>query len=133
MDAPGIAADPMISLVVQLEPQQPIAAPFGTRHEIPFAGIATSPHWSGEWRAAGVDHITRGSHGTAMIDVHVTITDGTTSILYRGHGRGGPGGLREGVTFETDSDEFAWLNDTVAVGTGTLDGATLSIDLFQVS
>ena len=61
------------------------------------------------------------------------ITDGSATILYRGHGRGGPGGLREGVTFETDSEGLAWLNDTVAVGVGSLDGASLSIELYQVS
>ncbi len=133
MDAPSIADDPMMSLVIELQRQQPVAGPYGTRHEVPFHGTATSPHWDGEWLVSGVDHITRGTQGTALIDVHVTVTDGTTTILYRGHGRGSADGIREGVTFETDAAAFAWLNDTLAVGVGAVDGATLTVDLYAVT
>ena len=55
------------------------------------------------------------------------------TILYRGHGRSGPDGLREGVTFQTASDRLGWLNHTVALGRGSLDGQELTIELFQVT
>jgi hypothetical protein len=132
MDAPSIATEPMMRLVVRLERRPIGTTPFGTRVEVPFEGVATSPHWDGERHVAGVDHITRGTDGTAAIDVHTVITGDDEVILYRGHGRGGVAGMREGVTFETASEPLAWLNTTVAVGVGSVDGTELTIELYEL-
>jgi hypothetical protein len=41
--------------------------------------------------------------------------------------------VREGVTFETASERLAWLNDTVAIGKGMLDGDRLRLELFRIT
>jgi hypothetical protein len=133
MDAPTIAAEPVITLRAALRRHDVGQTPYRTRTEVPFEGTATSPHWDGEWQATGVDHITRGTRGTSSLDVHTVISDGTETIMYHAIGRGGPGGIVEGATFETASERLAWLNDAVAIGRGHLDGAELVVELFLVS
>jgi len=133
MDAPGVATEPMIVLRVTLRRLPLGETPFGTRLEVPFEGTATSPHWTGERQVTGVDHLAVSSDGVAAIDVHTVISGDDETILYRGHGRSGPDGLREGVTFQTASDRLGWLNHTVALGRGSLDGQELTIELFQVT
>ena len=103
------------------------------RTEVPFEGIATSPHWEGEWRATGIDHVTRGAHGTSSLDVHTVLTDGDETVMYHAIGRGGRDGILEGVTFETASERLAWLNDAVAVGRASLAGDELTVELFRVT
>lgn len=142
MSAPIIELDPFVTLDVELR-RIPIGTPpWGARSEVFFVGSATSPHWDGAWDVTGVDHIARGVTGTARIDVHVVITepgagasdDGDREVItYRGHGRGGPGGVIEGVTFETASERFGWLNESLAVGVATLDGDRLRVALHLVS
>jgi hypothetical protein len=133
MDAPTLATQPMMRLVVQLERRPVGTTPFATRTEVSFEGTATSPHWDGEWHVVGIDHITRATDGTAAIDVHTVISGDDETILYRGHGRGGPSGIREGVTFETPSVRLAWLNSTIALGVGSVDGDELTIELYVAS
>jgi hypothetical protein len=133
MDAPTVADEPMMRLVVQLERRLVGTTPFATRVEVPFHGTATSPHWQGERHVAGIDHITRATDGTAAIDVHTVITGDDETILYRGHGRSGASGMREAVTFETSSERLAWLNTALAVGVGSVDGAELTIELYLTS
>jgi hypothetical protein len=133
MDAPNVAAEPMITLRVTLRRTDVGTTPYRTRTEVPFEGIATSPHWEGEWRATGIDHITRGTTGTSSLDVHTVLTNGDETVMYHAIGRGGPGGIIEGITFETASERLAWMNDAVAVGRGELDGGDLVVELFPVT
>jgi len=134
MDAPTVADEPMMTLMVTVHRVPVGATPFATRIEIPFEGVATSPHWDGERRVTGVDHLTVSNDGVAAIDVHTVVTGDDETIIYRGHGRsGGPNGLREGVTFETPCERLSWLNHTVAVGTGDLDGDQLTIRLYAIT
>ncbi len=105
------------------------------RHPVgsPFDGTATSALWKGERAVYGIDHIALSTTGTARIDVHVIISGDDEVITYRGNGRGTAIGVREGVIFETASERLAWLNDTVAIGKGTLDGDDLLIELFRIT
>ncbi len=128
---PTVDAEPMMTLHVELRNIPLGATPAGERIEIPFEGTATSPHWSGTWEVAGVDHLTVGPSGIARIDVHTVIWGDGESVGYRGLGRGGPDGLIEGVVFETSSERLAWMNGAVAVGRGTLDGSSLTVELFR--
>jgi hypothetical protein len=135
MPAPSIESEPFMTLVVELR-RVPIGTPpWGERSEVFFEGTATSSCWDGTRAASGIDHITRGTNGIARIDVHVFVTDpgGDEVVAYRGHGRGGPDGVLEGVTFETASERLAWLNDTVAVGRATIDGSQLTVELYRVT
>ena len=121
-----------MTLQVQLRRLPVGRTPIGDRVEVPFEGTASSPHWEGEWQVSGVDHIVRGTDGVAHLDVHTVVTNGEETVAYSAIGRGGPDGIREGVTFETASERLAWLNSAVAVGRGTLDGDRLTVELFLV-
>lgn len=128
MDAPSLT--PLMTLQLTLHPNPIGATPFGTRTEIAFSGTATSTHWDGEWSASGIDHIRRSPDGIAQLDVHAVVTDGNHSIAYRGNGRSSPAGVLEGVTFETASETFDWLNASVGVGRGQVNGDQLTVELF---
>ena len=123
----------MVTLRLALRRNDVGETPYRTRTEVPFEGTATSPHWDGTWRATGIDHITRGTRGTSSLDVHTVITNGDETIMYHAIGRGGPGGILEGVTFETATERLAWLNEAVAIGRAELDGSELTVELFRVS
>jgi hypothetical protein len=122
----------MMRLVVTLHRTEVGATPAGQRREVTFDGVATSPHWDGDRVARGIDHIVVGSDGTSRLDVHTVIGDGDEVIAYRGTGRGGRRGILEGVVFETASERLAWMNAAVAVGIGTVNGAELTVDLFDI-
>ena len=109
------------------------ATPYGIRLEVPLEGTATSELWDGDREVYGIDHITMSSNGTARIDVHVIISGDGEVVTFRGSGRGTSIGVREGVIFETASERLAWLNDTVALGKGTLNGDHLLIELFRIT
>ena len=76
MANPRLDHEAMMSLRVTLRPLQIGRTPAGHRVEVPFEGVATSPHWEGEREVSGVDHITVGSNGISRLDVHTIITDG---------------------------------------------------------
>ena len=134
MAAPEIEAEPFMTLTVTLRRIPIGATPYGERMEVPFEGTATSTLWEGEREVWGVDHITIGNTGTARIDVHtIIIMGGDEVITYRGTGRGLSIGVREGVIFETAIERLAWLNDTVAVGSGRLDGDRLTVEIFRIT
>ena len=133
MPAPDVEQEPFMLLEVDLRMHPIGTTPFGTRLEVPFEGTATSRLWEGERAAWGTDHITVSAAGTALIDVHVVIEGDDEVVTYRGHGRGTPAGVREGVTFETASERLAWLNDAVALGTAIVDGTHLSVALYLLT
>lgn len=135
MSAPKLADEPTIVVQVTLHGMPIGATPWGERDETFFNGTARSSLWEGEWLVRGIDHLRVSSRGVYEIDVHVFITnpdDPAEIVTYRGHGRAGEAGLFEGVTFETPIERLAWLNDTVAVGRGSLDGDQLTIELFPI-
>jgi hypothetical protein len=133
MAAPDVEHEPFMTLNLALRRIPIGTTPYGTRVEVPFEGTATSSLWDGDRDVYGIDHIAVSSTGTARIDVHVIISGDDEVITYRGNGRGTAIGVREGVTFETASERLAWLNDTVAIGKGTLDGERLLIELFRIT
>jgi hypothetical protein len=130
MTPPQLVEQPMITLHVTLRRIPLGRTPTGDLTEVPFEGTATSPHWDGEWTVTGVDHITRGTDGVAHIDVHTVISNGDASLRYWGVGRGGPNGIREGITFQTSSERLAWMNSIVAVGRGVVTGDQLDVEIY---
>jgi hypothetical protein len=133
MGAPEVEPESFMTLHLTLRRIPIGTTPFGTRLEVPFEGTATSGLWDGEREVYGVDHIAISTTGTARIDVHVIISGDDEVITYRGNGRGTAVGVREGVIFETASERLAWLNDTVAIGTGTVNGDDLLVELFRIT
>jgi Protein of unknown function (DUF3237) len=133
MSAPDVEHEPFMTLNLTLRMIPIGTTPYGERLEVPFDGTATSALWDGEREVYGMDHIALSKTGTARIDVHVIISGDDEVITYRGNGRSTAIGVREGVIFETASERLAWLNDTVAVGKGTLHGDELLIELFRIT
>ena len=89
--------------------------------------------------AAAADWLVVGPDGTATLDVRVTLetADGAT-LLMRYGGRvdasRGLGGAPIYATpqFETGDDRYLWLNRIQAVAKGTLDGSTVTYELFEL-
>jgi Protein of unknown function (DUF3237) len=133
MSAPEVEHEPFMTLNLTLRMIPIGTTPYGTKLEVPFDGTATSTLWDGERAVSGIDHITVSTTGTARIDVHVIISGDDEIVTYRGNGRGTAIGVREGVIFETASERLTWLNDTFAIGKGTLDGDHLLIELFRIT
>jgi hypothetical protein len=133
MGAPEVEQHPFMVLNLTLRRIPIGSTPYGMRLEVPFEGTATSELWDGAREVYGIDHIAVSTTGTARIDVHVIISGDDEVITYRGNGRGTAIGVREGVIFETASERLAWLNDTVAIGKGTVDGSDLLIELFRIT
>jgi Protein of unknown function (DUF3237) len=133
MSAPEVEHEPFMTLNLTLRMMPIGTTPYGARLEVPFDGTAKSEFWEGEREVYGMDHIALSTTGTARIDVHVIISGDDEVITYRGNGRSTAIGVREGVIFETASERLAWLNDTVAIGKGTLNGDHLLIELFRIT
>ncbi len=112
--------------------------PDGLRIDVPFTGVATSDHWDGELAVTGTDHVRIRKDGHAVLDIRARIGDGRDVIWYSATGISRPGdrqGLlypQELIVFETGSEEFAYLNGSVAVATGTADGGSLELTVYLV-
>lgn len=104
----------------------------GMRLDVPFSGTATSPHWDGDRPVSGVDYVNVGAEGSQSLDIRGRIGEGRSVISYRAIGRGDATGPMELLVFETANDEFAHLNNAVAVATGTLDGQHLTLEVSLV-
>lgn len=111
--------------------------PGGMRADVPFTGVATGPHWEGEWPVQGVDYVTIRSDNNLALDMRATIGEGRDVIAYRGNGIS----IRldektaepyELLTFETASEKFSWLNTCIAVGLGRGVGLDLTVDFYLV-
>lgn len=101
----------------------------GMRLDVPFTGSATSPNWEGELPVAGVDYVNVGAEGSQSLDIRGRIGEGRGVIGYRAIGRGDATGPMELLVFETANEDFAHLNNAVAVATGTLDGTSLTLEV----
>ncbi len=104
----------------------------GFRLDVPFSGVATSPHWEGEKPVAGVDHVSIGPGGVQSLEIRGRIGEGKDIVAYRAIGRGTDAGPRELIVFETAVEEFAHLNSAIAVASGSVDGTTLVLDVSLV-
>lgn len=110
----------------------------GLRIDVPFAGVATSEHWEGERVVSGTDHVVIRKDGHAVLDIRGRIGSGRDVVWYSATGISKPGdrqGLlypQELMMFETSSEEFSYLNGSVGVGTGTVDGGSLELTVYLV-
>ena len=83
------------------------------------------------------DWLTIGPDGTGTLDVRLLMeTDDGALVLIQYLGRvdttqpGAP--TYSTPRFETGDDRYRWLNKIQAVGKGTLDGATLTYDVYEL-
>jgi hypothetical protein len=112
-------------------------APAGMRIDFPFEGTATSEHWEGERPVRGVDYVTVRSDGNMSLEIHGTIGEKRESVSYQASGVSIAGedqsaDPKELIYFETGNEDFAWLNNEIAVGFGHAGAGTITLDIYLV-
>ena len=84
------------------------------------------------------DWLTVGPDMTGTLDVRMLLEtdDGAlVFVLYNGRvdlTNGGAGGTYAAPRFETGDDRYRWLNKIQAVAKGTLDGSTLTYEMYEL-
>ena len=88
--------------------------------------------------AAAADWMIIGPDGTGTLDVRATMEtdDGATVFIYyqgrRDFSQGMDAPIYTAPKFDTGDERYAWLNKIQAVGKGTLDGSTLTYEVYEV-
>jgi hypothetical protein len=106
--------------------------PAGLRMDVHFAGTATSDRWEGEWPVSGIDYVTVRKSGTAELIIRATMGEGDDIVTYTASGLQSADGIVETLQFQTGSEKFAYLNDAVAVATGSTEGKKLTLTVSLV-
>ena len=111
------------------------STPEGMRIDFPFEGVATGPHWEGERPVKGVDYVTVRSDGNMTLDIHGVIGEKRESVAYRGSGVSianpdKSADPHELITFQTGSEDLAWLNSEIAVAFGHGEAGKLTLDIY---
>jgi hypothetical protein len=126
----GIETELLFVMHVNLDPAQAVGeGPYGVRNIVPsIGGTIEGPEINGEILAGGADWILARADGVRELDIRLTIRTDDDHLIYiysQGLFYTTPGGetyLRITPRFETGAEEYAWLNRTLAVGTGIADG-----------
>ena len=79
-----------------------------------------------------IAYVTVGADGGQILDIRGRVGEGKETVSYRATGRGDATGPMELFLFETANEELAELNGVVAVGIGTLEGTTLTLDVKRI-
>ena len=102
--------------------------PAGARIDVAFEGSISGPKLKGY--ASGIDYLHIRADGHVRLHIHAEITtDDGEKIAFFGDGVASPAGeadlfqLRENVTLTTACPAYAWLNQVVGWGQGTVDPA----------
>lgn len=151
----GLELEHVSAWDVNLNPPQVIGpTPDGLR-QIIYAvdGTATGSKINGTWLSGGGDWLRVRSDGVFVLDVRATIQlddDSLVFVHYPGYGviapevfnriasgeevDGAEYYFRMTPRFETASEQYAWLNSTIFVGTGQLGPflASVHYDVYQV-
>ncbi len=106
--------------------------PAGLRLDAHFAGTMVSEHWDGEVAVSGIDYVTVRGDGIAELAIRASMGEGDDVVSYEATGRQTPEGIVETLYFQTASEKFAFLNGAVGVGTGSVEGQTLTLEIFLV-
>ncbi len=113
------------------------AGPVGTRVVVDAGGGGTfeGPRLKGTVHGPGGDWVTVRSNGKLGLDVRLLLkTDDGADILmeYVGIGNADASNLITTPRFQTGAEQYAWLNDVVAVSTGAGGGGSVTYDVFAV-
>ncbi|MEV6552404.1 DUF3237 domain-containing protein [Streptomyces sp. NPDC051597] len=146
----------LFDMVVDLEPRLPIGdGPLGRRVFFGSAGgTFAGPGLRGEVLPGGGDWALFGPDATMRLDVRLTLRTHDGALLYLTYGGrwATPPDLRDALAdpaerhrvhparyyfrttplFETGSEAYAWLNDTVCVGSGYLVEGGIAYKVFRV-
>jgi hypothetical protein len=101
-------------------------------------GTFDGPRLKGTVVAPGGDWVHVRPDRTMRLDVRLMlVTDDGASILMTYNGVGvpqedGSASVRSAPTFETGSEEYAWLNNVQAVGIGSTKAGTVSYEVYAL-
>lgn len=114
-------------------------APFGTRFSIGILeGKVAGDRLSGTLKGPAGDWFAMGAGGAGRLHVHGQIETDDGALVYieyegrqnLSQGTGAP--LYVAPTFQTGDERYAWLNHVQAIGKGTIEGANLTYEWFEV-
>ena len=132
---------PLATIVVTLaEPMVLPDTPSGTRLIIEVTGVElTGERWRAHQKgAAAADWLILGPDGTGTLDVRATVGTDDGALIYAAYrGRvdlsAGPGEapVYAAPLYETGDDRYRWLNKIQALAKGTVDGRTLTFEVYE--
>src|SRR2546422_4361418 len=114
-------------------------APYGTRFSIGMVeGRVEGERLRGTLKGPSGDWLLMGSDGTGTLHVHGQLETDDGALIYvqyegrqdLSQGTGAP--LYVAPTFQTGDERYTWLNKVQAVGKGTLEGAALTYEWFEL-
>jgi uncharacterized protein DUF3237 len=88
--------------------------------------------------SAAADWLTIGPDGTGSIDVRATMETHDGALVFvqyqgrRDFSQGMDAPVYTAPRFETGDDRYAWINKVQAVAKGTMDGATLTYEVYEL-
>jgi hypothetical protein len=114
-----IEAEPLFDMVVDLDPPLDLGGGrvlFGSA-----GGSFTGPRLRGEVLPGGGDWTWFRPDGVMTLDVRLTLRTHDDALVFMTYGGRRAGDyFRTTPLFQTGSDDYAWLNDVVCVGSGYL-------------
>jgi hypothetical protein len=110
--------------------------PHGTRVVVGVTGGSfEGPRLKGTIKGPGGDWATLRPDGSGRLDVRLLLeTDDGALILmqYKGVFAQGASYIRSAPMFETGDDRYAWLNDVLSIGLGSVGDGEVTYDVYQV-
>lgn len=134
-------AELLMEFHADLEEAQAIGdTPHGNRRIVYVKGGAfAGPKLKGELLPGGGDWLLVRPDGAGELDVRATMRTDDGDLIYmsyRGVFHGGADGaelyFRTTPNFETSSERYAWLNQMVAVGVGTVTPTGVSYKVYEI-
>jgi len=137
----ALALIPLARMTIQL--RSPIVldgTPVGSRwiFEVESATIEGDRVQGTNKGSANADWFVLGPDGTGTLDVRALIETHDGALIFSHYqGRtdvaaGGAAPIYAAPLFETGDERYAWLNKIQAVAKGSLDGLTLTYDIFEL-
>lgn len=124
--------EPFASFSAKLDFQMRGKTPAGKRIDVHFSGTATSDHWEGEWPVTGIDFVTVRKNGVAELFIRATLGEGDDIVTYEANGLQTGDAIVETLYFQTASEKFDYLNDSVGLASGKVEGRNLTLAISLV-
>jgi hypothetical protein len=137
----GLELVPLCTMVAELADPLVLAnTPAGTRVIVEVKSFTVSGERLRGTSAGhvGADWLTIGPDGTGTLDVRATMEtdDGVLVFVYyqgrRDFSQGMDAPLYTAPKFEAGDERYGWLNKIQAVGKGTLEGSTLTYEIYEL-
>lgn len=121
--------EPFATITGTLDFKMQGKTPAGLRIDAHFAGMATSDHWEGESPVSGIDYVTVRGDGNAELYIRASLGEGDDIVSYEAKGLQTADGIFETLYFQTASESLAFLNSSIGIATGSVDGQQLTLEI----